>query len=453
MFDLVIKNGQMVTSERIYKSSLCVKDGKIAAILSPETKVEAKKVIDAENNYIFPGAIDTHAHFNDPGYNWREDYIHGSKAAAKGGITTIIDMPLQNEPALTSKTIFKAKEDYLKDKSVIDFAFWGGLVDNNIEEIEGLNESGVVALKAFIGPVSPGYSSIDMGIVREAMKIAVQMDLVLGFHCEDFSIIKMGEKIAIENEDFTRRAFLDSRPVIAELIATKNIIDLARETGAKVHICHVSHPEVAEEIKKAIEEGLDITGETCSHYLLFTEDDLIKNGAIFKCAPPLRRSEDRKKLWDYVIDGTLSCLASDHSPCAAHEKSEENHNIFEAWGGISGIQSMFQVIYDQAVNKRGLDPTLLTRVLSYGPSRAFGLYPQKGNLDVGADADFLILDPEREWEITSESLLYVNQISAFVGQKGKGLPVKTIVRGKVVYDDGKIQVEPGYGKLIKVFRD
>lgn len=453
MFDLLVKNGYVVGINQIEEKNIYIRNGKIAVVSDEILDIEVKEEIDAKGMMVFPGGIDTHAHLNDPGFNWREDYIHGSRAAAAGGITTIIDMPLQNEPALTSKKIFEDKEKYLKNKSVVDFAFWGGLVDDNLDDMEGLNKSGVVALKAFIGPVSPDYSSINMGLVREAMKKAAEIDLVLGFHCEDFSIIKMGEKVAMENEDSTRRAFLDSRPVIAELMATKNIIDIARETGARVHICHVSHPEVAKEIKKSIDEGLDITGETCSHYLLFTEEDVIGNGNIFKCAPPLRTREAKEKLWDYVLDGTLSCIASDHSPCADYEKAEEKHNIFEAWGGISGLQSTFQVMYDQVVNKRGLSPTLLTRVLSYGPSMAFGLYPEKGNLDVGADADIVILDPQKEWDITPESLFYVNQISAFVGQKGKGLPVKTIVRGKVVFDEGQIKAESGYGNLVKVFRD
>lgn len=450
MFDLAIINGKVVGIDSIKSANIYISNGKIVAIIDKLLDEECKEIIDASNCMVFPGGIDTHAHLNDPGYNWREDFIHGSQAAAAGGITTIIDMPLQNEPALTSRKIFEAKEEYLKNRSVVDYAFWGGLVDNNLSDLKSLYEAGVIGLKAFIGPVSPDYSSINMGIVREAMKIAASFKMLLGFHCEDYSIIKMNEKLAMGSNKLTRKDFLESRPVIAELLATRNIIDLARETGAKVHICHVSHPEVAEEIKKAIKEGLDITGETCPHYLLFTEKDVLEKGAIFKCAPPLRTEKDKEELWKYVIDGTLSCIASDHSPCAAKEKSEEKHNIFGAWGGISGIQSTFQIIFDQVVNMRELSPTLLTRFLSYGPAKTFGLYPTKGVIDIGADGDLVILDPNKEWEITSESLLYKNKISAFVGQKGKGLPIITIVRGIIVYKDKKVQVDPGVGKLLKI---
>lgn len=449
MFDLGIINGKIVGNDYIINANIYIKNEKIVAITNQILNDECKKIINAYGKLIFPGGIDTHAHLNDPGYGWREDFIHGSKAAAAGGITTIIDMPLQNEPALTNKEIFDKKEEYLKDRSVVDFGLWGGFVDNNLDELEGLYDAGVLGLKAFIGPVSPDYSSINMGIVREGMKIASPLKLLLGFHCEDFSIIEIGEKMSIESNNLTRRAFLDSRPVIAEIMATKNIIDLARETGAKVHICHVSHPLVAEEIRKAKEEGIDITGETCSHYLVFKEDDVLEKGTIFKCAPPLRSEVDKEKLWNYIIDGTLSCVASDHSPCAEEEKSEEKHNVFGAWGGISGIQSTFQVMFNEAVHKRELCPTLLTRVLSYGPAKAFDIYPRKGSLKVGSDGDIVIVDPDKEWEITSESLLYKNKISAFVGLRGKGQPIATILRGQVVYYDGSIIVNPGVGKLIK----
>lgn len=449
MFDLAIINGKIVGMDTILNANIYIINGKISAITEERLDIESRSIIDATNKLIFPGGIDTHAHLNDPGYDWREDFIHGSSAAAAGGITTIIDMPLQNEPALISNHIFEAKEKHLKDKSIVDYTFWGGLVDDNLIELKGLCETGAVAIKAFIGPVSSDYSSVNMGIVREAMRITMPLGIRLGFHCEDYSIIKMNEKIAIENNKLTRRDFIDSRPIIAEILATKNIIDLARDTGAKVHICHVSHPEVAEEIKKAIEEGIDVTAETCSHYLLFTEKNLLEKGTIFKCAPPLRNEQDKEKLWNYVIDGTLSCIASDHSPCTAEEKLEEDHNIFGAWGGISGIQSTFQIMFDQVVNKRNLCPTILTKCLAHGPAKAFGLYPKKGLIGIGADGDLVIVAPNKNWEITSESLFYKNKISAFVGEKGKGMPITTISRGKIVYDNGKIQVRPGTGKLIK----
>lgn len=449
MFDLAVKNGLIVTSERIYEGSICVKDGRIAAIISSEDDVIASKIIDVNGKYIFPGAIDTHAHLNDPGYTWREDYSHGTSAAAVGGITTIIDMPLQNEPALTDGKIFDDKYKVVSSNAYVDYCFWGGLVDYNLNSLIELDKKGCVAFKSFIGPVSPDYVSLTMGQVREALEILKNVDARAGFHCEDYSIIKCEEGRAMRKENQTWEDFLNSRPLIAEVMATKNIIDLAKEVGAKVHICHVSHPEVAEVIQKAQQEGVDVTGETCSHYLTFNRDDVVKNGSLFKCAPPLREAEAVEKMWEYVDNGTLSCVSSDHSPCALEEKDENTHGVFGAWGGISGIQNIMQVTFSEGVAKRGYSPTILARTLSEGPAKAFGLYGRKGAIEVGFDADLVILDPEKEWEITSESLQYVNKISAFVGLKGKGLPVCTILRGEVVAEENNVVGQKGYGQLVK----
>ena len=449
MYDLVIRGGKIVGPETIYEGLIAIKDGKIAAITTPEVNLDSKEVIEAHGKLLFPGGIDCHAHFNDPGFEWREDFIHGTGSAAAGGITTIIDMPLQNDPAVTTQEIFNRKSELLKGKGVVDYAFWGGLVDNNVDSLQGLHESGAAGLKAFIGPVSPDYSSVHSGIIREAMVKTASYDILLGFHCEDYSIIKYEEEKAIRENRHSIPDYLASRPVCAEVLATENIIRLAKETGAKVHICHISHPEVAQKIKEAQASGIRITGETCTHYLVYSEEDFINNGTLFKCAPPLRTKNDKEMLWNYVIDGTISCVGSDHSPCTLEEKAVDSGDIWKAWGGISGVQSIFQVMFDAAVNQRGLQPQLLTRVLASGPAKAFNLYPQKGVLLLGSDADIVILDPNRDWEITNDSLFYKNKISAFVGLKGKGLVEQTIVRGHTVFRNGKITAEPGIGKLIK----
>lgn len=450
MYDLLIKNGLLVTSDNILEADVAVKDGKVAAISSWNSNFEAEKTIDASGKYLFPGAIDSHAHLNDPGYNWREDYEHGTAAAAVGGITTIVDMPLQNEPALTNAEIFDKKEEIVSPNAYVDYCYWGGLVDYNFENLKELDEKGCVAFKSFIGPVSPDYVSLSYGQAREALEIIRDFGGRAGFHCEDFSIIKWEEARAKKEGRNTWRDFLDSRPVVAELIATKAILDLGKETGCPIHICHVSHPEVAEAIYQAQMDGVDVTAETCSHYLSLTEEDVIEKGAICKCAPPLRTREAVEEMWDYVNEGVLCCVGSDHSPCAAHEKASDGPDgVFGAWGGISGIQNVMQVVYSEGVEKRDYDPTILARALSEGPARTFGIYGKKGAIQVGFDADIVVLDPEKEWEITPESLYYVNKISAFVGMKGKGLPVCTIVRGQVVAEDGKLVGVKGYGELVK----
>lgn len=454
MYDLLVKNGKIVTAECVFSGNIAVKEGKIAAVLLAGEEPEAKKVIDAKGNYVFPGAIDTHAHLNDPGYEWREDYEHGTAAAAVGGYTTIIDMPLQNEPAMTNATIFDKKYEKISPNAYVDYCFWGGLIPDNFQDLKGMDEKGCVAFKSFIGPVSPDYSSLNYGQVYEAMQIIHEFDGRAGFHCEDFAAIKWQEQRMKKEGRLDWNGFLESRPVVAEMVATVDVIELAKATGCKAHICHVSSPDVAQKIKEAQQEGYDITAETCSHYLSMTEEDVIKNGPLFKCAPPLRSQEEVDRLWTYVEDGTFSGIASDHSPCSYDEKFKEilGNKIetpFDVWGGISGIQSGFQVSFHEGCVKRGISPSVLANAMAKKPAEAFGIYGKKGDIRTGFDADFIIVDADKEWEITEDSLLYVNKISAFVGMKGKGLPVCTIVRGEVVAEDGKVVGEKGFGNLVK----
>lgn len=454
MYDVLIKNGRIVTADYVMPGNIAVKGGKIAAVLEPGILPEAEKVIDACGNLVFPGAIDTHAHLNDPGYEWREDYEHGTAAAAVGGYTTVIDMPLQNEPAMTNGAALDKKLAKVEPNAYTDFCFWGGLVPDNFEDLEDLNDKGCVSFKSFIGPVSPDYSSLNYGQAYEAMERIRKFDGRVGFHCEDYSLIKWQEQRMKKQGRLDWRGFLDSRPEIAETVATMAIIEMAEATGCKAHICHVSSPYVAEKIKEAQAKGYDITAETCAHYLSLTEQDVIDNGPLFKCAPPLRTKEDVDKMWKYVEEGVFSGIASDHSPCSYDEKYNEVlgnkiQDVFDVWGGISGIQSCFQIAFYQGCVKRGICPSVLANSMAVLPAKAFGIYGTKGDIKPGFDADLVIVDPEKEWEITSDSLYYVNKISAFVGQKGKGLPVLTMIRGNVTAREGKLEAAKAQGRYVR----
>ena len=450
MFDLVVNNAMIVTGERTFCGSLAVHGEVIAQILKESSfnPASSKIVIDGTGKYLFPGIIDAHVHSNEPGFTWREDFEHASRAAAAGGVTTIIDMPLQNEPALFNREAFLTKETLLENKSIIDYAFWGALVNYNLEHLKELNTCGVVAYKSFFAPVSNDYTPLMAGQIRHALSIIKEFDGLAGFHCEDYSLIMYEQERAVKEGRLSRTDFLNARPVIAELIAVQTIISLAKEQDVKVQICHVSHPAVAAEIKKAKADGVKITAETCPHYLIYNEEDFLEKGPLLKCAPPLRSKEDAKRLWDYVCDGTLDMISSDHSPCAPHEKSEEK-GIFEAWGGISGLQNGLQILFNYAVAEKGLSPSILAKSMAENPARIFSLSDRKGFLKINHDADMVLIDPEKLWEITPDNLHYLNPISAFVGLKGKGTPVCTILRGKVIMNDGNITIDHGYGHLLK----
>ena len=443
MYDLMIRNGTVVTGAGVFQADVAVRDGRIAAIGRLEGK--AKEEVSAEGLLVFPGGVDCHAHLNEPGYTWREDYEHGTKAAAAGGVTTIVDMPLQNTPSLVNTEAFDNKVRVLEGKSYVDYAFWGGLIDSNLDQIEPLARRGVAALKSFISPSSPDYPSTPIPAAYEAMKKAAELDLLLGFHCEDYAMISYWEKQAKEAGKNSWRSYLDARPVIAEELAVQNILDMARETGARIHICHVSHPAVAERVRKARAEGVRVTAETCPHYLIFTEEDVEKNGGLFKCSPPLRKKEDMERLWDYLKDGTLESIVSDHSPAAPYEKSD-NLTVWETWGGISGLQTGLQIMYEYGVRRRGLSLELLAKLMGEKAAENFRI-PGKGKLEIGYDADIVLFDPKKEWEITPDSLYYLNQISAFCGLKGTGAAAATYVRGKLVYKDGAFYEKQG--KLIR----
>lgn len=447
MLDLLIKNAQIVTEQEIIYGNVGVLDGKIKYVSDEES--EAQKVVDVQGKYLLPGVVDDHVHFNEPGYTWREDFRHGSRAAAKGGVTTVIDMPMQNEPAVTTAEIFADKEKLLKGKSYVDYGFWGGLVHGNESELKGLDEKGALAFKCFMCDPGKDYTSLSLAEIRQRIEILQKFDGLAGFHCEDYNMIKENEEKAITEGRNSRLDYLRARPVEAELKAVNDIIDILRATKGKAHICHVSHPLVAQSIKKAKAEGIEITAETCMHYLLFTGDDLIKNGAVFKCSPPLRNKKDAAMLWDYIVDGTLDCICSDHSPCRIEEKSEKGaKGIFGAWGGISSVQTSLQAFWDYAVNKKEYSPTIVARVMAANPARIFGIYGRKGAIKEGFDADFTVIDAEMSWQVTADELEYKNKFSAFCRTKGKGMPVMTFVRGNLVYD-GKFFSHECLGKLIK----
>jgi len=449
VFDLLIKNARVVTEEAVQKKNVAVKDGIIAAILPCSEVPEAEKTEDISDKYLLPGGVDDHVHFNEPGYTWREDFAHASSAAAIGGITTVIDMPMQNEPAVADAEIFQKKEVLLQGKSVIDYGFWGALVHTNEDALAGMDKEGALAFKCFMCDPGKSYTELRLTEIEKVLIRLKTFDGLAGFHCEDYEMIKTMETAKIAAGKISRKDYLEARPPKAEIKAVRAILSLVRKTGGKAHICHVSHPAVAALVREAKAEGLAVTAETCMHYLLFTERDLIDKGTLFKCSPPLRTAENAEELWHYVLDGTIDCICSDHSPAKLEEKAEDGpYGTFGAWGGISGVQSGMQTFWNYAVNKKHVSPSLLAKALCANPARIFGIYERKGAVKAGFDADFVVLDADADWEITAESLAYKNKISAFCGQKGKGLPVMTFVRGRLVCKNGKIEA-PSTGRLLR----
>lgn len=448
MFDLVIKNGWIVRGDGICRGDICVVGGHIAAVMPGGGQAEGRQNVDATGKYIFPGGIDMHAHLNDPGFTWREDFPHGSAAAVKGGITTVVDMPLQNDPSTVMEQAVAEKADYLATRSFTDYALLGGLVPDHVDQIPGMWREGCVGFKSFIGPVSPDFSSMSYGQAREALLVTAGLGAVVVFHCEDYSVIRHCESIEKRNGTGDWRAFLRSRPLSAELIAVQAIITLAAETNARVHICHVSHPAVCSVIEDAQRRGVGVTAETCMHYLMFHAGDLLARGSMLKCAPPLREQAAMEELWHYVGNGVLGAVVSDHSPCSAEEKVCASGSTWDAWSGISGIQTMMQCLFSEGVVKRGISPVLIAKALAEQPAKCLDLWGRKGALQVGFDADIVIFDPNQKWKITEKSLDYLNPQSAFVGVTGTGMPEQVYLRGQLAVKQGELVGACGMGQYV-----
>lgn len=445
-YDLLLKNGKIVRFDGILDADIAVHDGKIEKILPAGSHAKALRTEDLTGKLIFPGLIDCHAHFDDPGFTHWEDFAHGSRAAARGGVTCIVDMPLNNVPATHNAEVFLEKKGIAEAVSYIDFALWGALLDSNLDDLPALNQLGAAAYKSFLCKTGPEFSTLLPEQVPGALERLREFDGLAGFHCEDLEMTQSLTGYYTEREN-TRLGYLKSRPPEAEKRAVGFILETAAHIGTRVHICHVSHPEVAEMIRQAKREGVAVTAETCLHYLIFSGDDYLEKGPAFKCSPPLRSKTDAERMWEYLADGTLDCICSDHSPSTPADKSEAQ-GAFSAWSGISGVQTTAQGLFYQLVHMRGLSPTIMARAFSTAPARIFGLYGRKGDIREGFDADFCIIDSEKEWEITPDSLEYLNPHSAFVGLSGRGLPVQTFLRGVEIHCHGCPFPDTGTGRFV-----
>ena len=453
MKDLLIEKGMIVTESTIFTGSVSVSDGKIDGIYREDAQLpKAEKIIDARGLMVFPGFIDTHIHLNEPGQTWREDIEHGTKAAAMGGITTLIDMPNTCNPPTYNCAAVAQKMKLINESAAIDVALWGALVNYNLENLKDLHDMGVCGYKCFVCDPGPGeYTSLTDEEMIHAMNIIRDFDGVAGFHCEDDSLITEITNRKRRAGTDTRQDYLETRCVEVELVAAKRVIENAKKTGCPTYICHTSHPMVAKEIGKARREGYPIYGETCPHYLLFTENDYLEKGGVFKCCPPLRSNEARSEMVECLLNDCLHTLGSDHCPVPAEDKDEKKYGCIDLHNGMAGNQSMVQATYDYLIRRKGLNPCFLTKIFSTNAARIFGLYGQKGDIKIGFDGDFTIIDPEKTWFVTQNELEYVNKYSAYDSMSGVGCPVITIVRGNIVAENGEIKGK--YGKFVKAYAE
>jgi allantoinase len=413
-----------------------VVDGKFAAI-APNLPGSAREEIDATKMSIFPGVIDSHVHFNEPGRTDWEGFETGSRAAAAGGTTTVFDMPLNAHPPTIDGASFDAKRAAAEKHSLVDFGLWGGLVPGNLDQLETLRDRGAVGVKAFMcNSGIDDFPHVTMSILREGMKCAADLNLLVAVHAESQEMTQRLTEEKVVAGRMSVRDFLESRPIEAELEAIKQAIDLARKAGCRLHIVHVSCGRGVALVAEARANGVDATCETCPHYLLLTDADMEKIGPVAKCAPPLRSSNDQRELWNAIAD--LATIGSDHSP--APPEMKEHKNFFEAWGGISGVQHVLPLLAEQIPCEQ------LATLTSVNVAQRFGI-AEKGGIAIGKDADLSIVDLSEVDVITRESLHYLHKQSPYLGRKVPRI-IRTILRGQTIYRDGKLAAQP-IGRFVR----
>ncbi len=443
-YDLLIRGARVVTSAGENQLSIGIENGKIAA-LGHEVPGGARETVDAQGLHAFPGVIDAHVHFNEPGRTEWEGVATGSAALSAGGGTCFIDMPLNSSPPTLDAASFAAKLAAFKGVARTDFALWGGLTPGNIDQMEALAECGVVGFKAFMsGSGIEDFRRCDDEALFRGMQAAARLGLPVAVHAENDGMVGALAAEARAAGRSSVRDFLDSRPIAAEVEAISRALLFAEQTGCALHVVHTSSARGAALIRAAVDAGpCDATCETCPHYLLLCDRDVEELGARAKCAPPVRSAAERDRLVALVAAGRVDTIGSDHSPSPSEMK--RGGDFFKAWGGIGGVQSTLRALLTLDVPL-----PLAARLLSENVARRFRL-PGKGGLAVGVDADLALVDLDVRSELRAEELLDRHRASPYVGRTFRGLIRRTLVRGRTVFQDG-VTVGPPVGQFLRPTR-
>ncbi len=456
-YDVVVKNARIPQGDDTVLSHILVKDEKIAGFVTNLEGIEYASEIDAEGHLTIPGCFDSHTHFMDPGFTHRENFLTGTSSAAAGGLTTIMDMPCCSKPSVRGVEELESKLSAIKDKAIIDYAMWGGVTGEDIRAdkkhiIKEQVDYGVCAFKVYMTPSVPTYERVTDPEMLEAFRWVAETGLPVGIHAENYAMCDYFVKKFQKEGRTDGPAWAEARLELAEKAAIQLGISFAEETGARLHIVHMSTGIGAKLVGEAKKKGLDVTSEACPHYLMLNYQDAMTEHMQFaKIAPPLRTKRDNEELWEGLQNGSVDFMGTDHAPYEIEtEKEGEGLNIWTAFPGIPGVETLVPIMVSEGYNKGRLTLTRLVEVLSTSAAKQYGLYPKKGAMLIGSDADFTIIDLEREWTIDQKKTYSMAKYNPLHGIKLKGKPVKTVVRGTLVYDD-KIGIvgKEGFGQFVK----
>jgi dihydroorotase len=433
--DLVINGGTIVSPDAEYRASIAIKHGLIHAIGAPEAMPPAKQVLDATGLYILPGAIDVHVHFRDPGYPQKEDFASGTAAAAFGGVTTVFDMP-NTLPTVGTPEALAAKHKIAAEKAYVDYGLYAVLGEDSIEHVSRLIDGGIIGFKLYMGNTFGRIPSPTTGAMLEAFEVVAPTGKRISLHAETNSIMERRESRLRAAGRTEPIAHLAARPAVVAVEAVARAAILAEWTGARIHVLHISSAAELRPLAEAKARGVEITGETCPHYLLLSEADYEKFGGIVRVNPPVREAPNRQPLWDALMDGTIDMIATDHAPHTPEEKTR--NDIWTVDCGFPGVETQMPLMLTE-INRGRASIQGYVRWSAEAPAKIWGLYPRKGALAVGSDADIAIVDLNRSWTIDDALIQSRSKISPWHGRQATALPVHTIVRGRFVMKDRTLQ--------------
>ena len=443
--DLVIHGGIVVSPDGAMKASVAVKDGKVCVVGAAEAMPHGRDTLDATGLHVLPGAIDVHVHFRDPGYPHKEDWASGTAAAAFGGVTTVFDMPNTIPPTGTA-AVLAEKHKIASSKAHVDYGLYGLLGEDTIANVAELIDGGVIGFKLYMGNTFGKIPSPSTGAMLEAFEVVAQTGKRISLHAETNSIMERRQTRLTEAGRTDPLAHLASRPAVVAVEAVSRAAILAEWTGARVHILHISSADELRPLREAKARGVDITGETGPHYLMLSSDDYARFCGIIRVNPPVREAFNQPPLWDALTDGTIDMIATDHAPHAREEKTR--NDIWAVDCGFPGVETQMPLMLTE-VNVGRFSICDYVRWSAVNPAKAFGLYPRKGVIQPGADADIAIVDLARAWTLDDAMLQSRSKISPWHGRAVRGLPIHTLVRGRFVMRDRALVAQTrGWGRSV-----
>lgn len=427
---------RVVTPDGIRPAAILVDGEQIGAVVPADQVPASARIQDFGEAAILPGLVDSHLHINDPGRAEWEGFETATRAAAAGGYTMLVDMPLNCLPATSNVAALETKRDAARGRCRVDWAAWGSVVADNQRDVEKLAGAGVRGFKCFlIHPGIDGFTMVTEPELRAALPHVARTGLPLLVHAELAGPIEAATA-DLENADWKSYAtYLRSRPDEAETSAIRLLLSLCREYRFRLHIVHLATWQALDELRAARAEGLPVTVETCPHYLHFSAEEIADEATLCKCAPPIRSRENREKLWQGLRDGVIDLVATDHSPCLPSMKQLETGNFKTAWGGIASLSVALPVMWTDA-SRRGFTLRDIARWMAEGPAELAGCGWRKGRIAAGCDADLVVFEPEAEFTVAPERLHYRHAVSAYMGEKLRGVVKATYLRGKQVFAEG-----------------